>query len=234
MNANGSYGIEATAEESAVLGAERAFEAPADAPSGGSAGASRRRGATLLQAIHAAVLAELSEGSIGSLTMERVAERARTGKAALYRRWASREELIVDTLIRALPSPPHVQAALRAAGPIRDQLLELVGEMAAVLARPEGALARHILAGLQNSEAMRTALTDRLVQPRMQVLLQVLAGGAERGEVRPEAVTTIVAQVGPSLLLYRFFVIGAVSFADAVAIVDEVLMPLIRPVGTTP
>lgn len=217
MNAIGSH------ETHATVGAAAA----ADPDVSPSAVASRRRGAALLQAIHAAVLAELAEGSISSLTMERIAERARTGKGALYRRWASREELIVDTLNCALPAPPRMHEAM-GGGPIRDQLLELVGEMAAALSGPEGALARHILAGLHSSEPMR-ALTERLVKPRMQMLFQVLEEGVKRGEVRPGAVTTTVAQVAPSLLLYRFLVIGAVSFADAVAVVDEALMPLITP-----
>jgi AcrR family transcriptional regulator len=186
---------------------------------------SRRRGTELLDAIYAAVLAELSEGSMAGLTMERVAERARTGKAALYRRWSSREELIIDTLSSALPLPPsQVQE-----GSLRDQLLGLLGEMAATLAGPEGALARHVLAVLHTNEPMRAALTERLVQPRLQMLLGVLAAGVERGEVRPEAVTPMIAQIGPSLLLYRFFVIGGISYADAVAVVDQVLLPLLSP-----
>ncbi len=171
------------------------------------------------------MLAELSEGSVATLTMERIAERARTGKAALYRRWPTREALIIDTLSCALPEPP---------GPVegktvREQLLSLLGEMTATLSGPEGALARHILAELPQSEPMRATLLERLVQPRLAGLLAVLAAGADRGEVRPEAVTTTVAQVGPSVLLYRFFIVGAVSYSDAVAVVDQVLMPLLRP-----
>ncbi len=188
---------------------------------------SRRRGIALLDAIYSAVLAELSEGSVGTLTMERIAERARTGKAALYRRWPSREALIIDTLSRALPEPPGPVAGKS----VREQLLSLLGEMTATLSGPEGALARHILAELPQSEPMRATLLERLVQPRLQGLLEVLAASAERGEIRPDAVSVTVAQVGPSVLLYRFFIIGAVSYSDAVAVVDQVMMPLLRPVG---
>jgi AcrR family transcriptional regulator len=179
----------------------------------------------LLNAIHAAVLAELSEGSPATLTMERIAERAGTGKAALYRRWGSREELIIDTINCARPPAP-----LSADGrSLRDQLLYLLSDMTATLSGPEGALARHVMSVLHTSDKMRAALMERLVQPRQAILLEALAAAARRGEVRPEAVTATVAQVGPSLLLYRFFVFGAVSFSDAVAVVDEVLLPLLRP-----
>jgi AcrR family transcriptional regulator len=212
VNANGSYETQATVV---------APTAEAMPPCSGS----RRRGTALLAAIHAAVLAELSEGSMGSLTMERIAERARTGKAALYRRWPSREALIIDTLKSALPAPPLPHDE----GSVRDQLVSLLGEMTATLSGPEGALARHILAELPTSEPLRATLMERLVQPRMKILIDVLAAGARRGEVRPDAVSATVAQVGPSVLLYRFFVVGAISFSDAVGVVDQVLMPLIRP-----
>jgi AcrR family transcriptional regulator len=162
---------------------------------------------------------------MGTLTMERVAERARTGKAALYRRWPSREALIIDTLSCSLPEvPKQVDGST-----VRDQLLSLLGEMASTLSGPEGALARHILAELPHSEPMRATLLERLVQPRMEIMLGLLEAGAQRGEVRPEAVNVTVAQVGPSVLLYRFFVVGAVSYSDAVGVVDQVLMPLLRP-----
>jgi AcrR family transcriptional regulator len=193
-------------------------------PAGGSV-TSRRRGVALLNAIHAAVLAELSEGSPATLTMERIAERAQTGKAALYRRWASREELIIDTINSARPPAPLPNDGRG----IRDQLLYMLGDMVATLSGPQGALARYVISVLHTSDKMRAALTQRLVNPRQSIMLDALAAAADRGEVRRDAVTPTVAQVGPSLLLYRFFILGAVSFVDAVAVVDEVLLPLIRP-----
>ena len=80
----------------------------------------RRRGETLEHAIFDAVLDELQAVGYAGLTMEGVAARARTGKAALYRRWPCREDLIVDALHYALPSladpPDH--------GNVRDDLLK--------------------------------------------------------------------------------------------------------------
>jgi AcrR family transcriptional regulator len=217
--------VDASAAETALSSVPPSPELPPRSP----AGASRRRGAALLGAIHNAVLAELSEGSMATLTMERIAERAQTGKAALYRRWASREELIIDTINFVLVPIPLAPDGRN----IRDQFVYLLGDMAATLAGPEGALARHVLSTLHTNERMRTALMERLVQPRQTIMLEALAAAAERGEVRPEAVTAIVAQVGPSLLLYRFFVFGAISFSDAVEVVDQVLLPLVRPPGAS-
>ncbi|NDA59993.1 MAG: TetR/AcrR family transcriptional regulator, partial [Actinobacteria bacterium] len=48
---------------------------------------SRRTGDELIQAVHAAALAEISENGLRGASMDRIAKRAGTGKAALYRRW---------------------------------------------------------------------------------------------------------------------------------------------------
>ena len=59
-------------------------------------GRSRRRGEALERALYEATLAELSDVGYGGLTMEGIAARAHTGKAALYRRWGSKQELVHD------------------------------------------------------------------------------------------------------------------------------------------
>lgn len=64
----------------------------------------RRRGPVLERAILDAALEQLSTVGWGGLTMEGVAAGARTGKAAVYRRWPSKEDLVADALEAGLPS----------------------------------------------------------------------------------------------------------------------------------
>ena len=51
------------------------------------------------QAIIEATLELLTEAGYGSLTMEAVRTRAGVGKATIYRRWASKEELVRDAIV---------------------------------------------------------------------------------------------------------------------------------------
>src|SRR6201994_968467 len=67
----------------------------------------RRRGKQLEDALYEATLAELAAVGYGGLTMEGIAARARTGKAALYRRWSSKHDLVHATLQYALPRLPE-------------------------------------------------------------------------------------------------------------------------------
>lgn len=54
--------------------------------------------AELTRSIAEAVLGELAELGYGQLSMDGVARRAKAGKSALYRRWPSKQEMIVDAV----------------------------------------------------------------------------------------------------------------------------------------
>ncbi|MEV4897159.1 helix-turn-helix domain-containing protein, partial [Nonomuraea sp. NPDC055795] len=89
----------------------------------------RRRGEALHAAIFQATLDELAEVGYAKLTMERVAERARTGKASLYRRWPTRLELVMAAVYSVLPDPSDVADT----GSLRGDLLALLRHTAAAL-----------------------------------------------------------------------------------------------------
>jgi len=183
----------------------------------------RRRGASLLEAIHAAVLEELADNGYAGLSIERVADRARTGKASIYRRWPTRMELVLDALDSALPGPEQIVQG----DDVRSDLLALLRRIAAVMSSRSGAAARACLGPGVDPE-LSDAIRTRLVAPRRTALLALLQEAAQRGEVRPEAVTERVAELGPTLLHGELLHRGHVDDAAVIAIVDEVLMPLLR------
>src|ERR671938_713381 len=50
------------------------------------------------EVIRAAILRLLAEVGYGALTMDAVASEARVGKATIYRRWRTKQDLVVDTI----------------------------------------------------------------------------------------------------------------------------------------
>lgn len=65
----------------------------------------RRRGAVLEDAIVEAVFAELSEVGYAAFTIESVAARAQTGKASIYRRWPTKQDLVLTAFCHRFGSP---------------------------------------------------------------------------------------------------------------------------------
>ena len=82
----------------------------------------RRRGEVLREAVFEAALAEIGEHGVRGASMDRIAKRAGTGKAALYRRWPNVRALALDvfvsTLEESLPDAENDTGSLRSVLPV--------------------------------------------------------------------------------------------------------------------
>jgi AcrR family transcriptional regulator len=184
----------------------------------------RRRGEALEQAILTAALEELSEVGYAALTMERVAARARTGKAALYRRWPGRAELVVD----ACAAGGITDVDVPDTGSLRTDVLAVLRHFSARVAGSSGELLRGLL-----GEIVRDAEFARLVRERVHtagpgVIHSVLRRAVERGELEPWVLGSRRATVAVDLLRNDFLLRwGPVPDEVVVEIVDEVYLPLL-------
>jgi AcrR family transcriptional regulator len=184
----------------------------------------RRRGDALLEAIHEAVMEELAEVGYGALSIERVAERARTGKASIYRRWPTRLELVLAAIDNVMPRYDEVPDT----GNIRDDLLVVLRRIASIMGSRAGAAAKACVEG--TDDELARAVRERLLPPRKAMMMSILQRAADRGEIRPEAVTQRIAETGPMLLHGEVLQRGTpIADAAVVEIVDDVLIPLLRP-----
>lgn len=183
----------------------------------------RRRGDALLAAIYAAVLEELATTGYGALSIERVAERAHTGKASIYRRWPTRIDLVLEALDHTLPSMDELPDT----GSIREDLLIVLRRIAASMSSRQGDAARACFGPGVDPE-LSEAIRERLLAPRKAAFQTLLRRAAERGEISAAAVTPRVAETGPMLLHGELLQRGAITDAAVVEIVDEVLLPLLR------
>ena len=67
----------------------------------------------ITDAVLTAALDVLAEAGYERLSMEEVARRAGVGKAALYRRWSGKLDMVLDALTRLSAPPEQIQAASR-------------------------------------------------------------------------------------------------------------------------
>jgi AcrR family transcriptional regulator len=185
----------------------------------------RRRGRDLEEVIYRATLEELADHGFDGLSIERVADRAGTGKSAIYRRWATKLDLVVDTIADAFPEPDPVAST----GELRGDLLRFHRQMAQALDGRLGAALRANLGRHHEHPELRSALQERVIVPHQQVLHELLVAGVERGEVRPQALTPECIDVGPGLVRQRFMESGTrMHDRDIVRMVDNILIPMLR------
>ena len=185
---------------------------------------SRRRGQELSAAIFEATLAELGEVGYARLAMERIAARAGAGKVSLYRRWPNRAELVIAALRHAHGGPEPTPDT----GELREDVLTLLRRGAARLDGIFGEAVRGLLAETWADPERTAAVRANMFTARDRIMREILERAAERGEIRPQAVTLRVIRVAPALVDHHFLIHGApVPDEVLTGVVDEVLLPLL-------
>ncbi|MFJ9705773.1 TetR/AcrR family transcriptional regulator [Streptomyces sp. NPDC101234] len=185
-----------------------------------------------------ATLDLLAERGYADLTMDGVAARAEVGKATVYRRWASREDLVADALETLdlavdpadVPHPPR----------LRD---DLVGTLTATSGCKGGRghrLTAVLLATTRSHPRVTSALRERYATAQRDGISGCLHRAEERGELdgsrterllepgRLEITAAIALMVQQPLCDDR-----PLGPEDIERIVDQVLMPLITPAHLT-
>jgi len=182
----------------------------------------RRRGKELEDALYDATLAELAVVGYGGLTMEGIAARARTGKAALYRRWSSKHDLVQAALLYALPPVPEPRADRSA----RENLLAVFSAHCDVLAGKTAFPGLAIINQLLHEPELRALFADAVVTPRLRITELILQAGVANGEINAATLTPYTARVGPALINQQLLLTGAPPNKRQLAhIVDTVIAP---------
>jgi AcrR family transcriptional regulator len=187
----------------------------------------RRRGAVLERAILDAALEQLSTVGWKGLTMEGVAAGAQTGKAAVYRRWPSKEDLVVDALKAGLP--PLEEAPDR--GSVRADLLVLCRRAREAMFSRSGSAFSAVIHECDPAQAERLygVVFEGVVVPTLELLEQIISRGIERGEVRSDAKNSYVCDAIPAMMMYRTKVCSSEwSDQDIEEMIDQLMVPLLR------
>jgi AcrR family transcriptional regulator len=191
----------------------------------------RRRGAALEDAILEAAYDELAEVGYLALSVEAVAARARTGKASIYRRWPTKQDLVMDALSAGLPTAVQCGVVPIAVGDetTAEALHGVARAIARVLDSPAGDAMRAVKCEAVSDPLLARAIDERFQEPRRQAILGLLRRGVERGEVRPDAVSELIADVIPAVLTHRLILQREpVTEADLTEIMDKVIIPLVE------
>ncbi|MGW3497555.1 TetR/AcrR family transcriptional regulator [Streptomyces sp. NPDC001020] len=188
----------------------------------------RRRGAVLERAILDATLEQLSTIGWNGLTMEGVAASAQTGKAAVYRRWSSKEDLVADALQAGLPRFDQVPDF----GSVREDLLALCRQARDAMYSGPGLAFRSVIHECDTMQAERfhTVIYEGLIGPITKLLCEVVVRGIERGEVRSDAANGYVFDAIPAMMMYRAKMNDCEwGEQDLEGMIDQLMVPLLRP-----
>jgi AcrR family transcriptional regulator len=139
----------------------------------------------------------LAERGYTATSIETIARRAGVGKATIYRRWRSKEELVVELL-------SHVAAGVEPVPDLDDtraELLRLVSEaIDQLMSTPTGGIIQGLASELSRNPTLSRLVRERVISLRRGEVGAVLERGIARGELRADTDAEIAHEllIGPA------------------------------------
>ncbi|MEV0354200.1 TetR/AcrR family transcriptional regulator [Nonomuraea sp. NPDC050680] len=145
-------------------------------------------------AIAAAARELLAEQGYARLTVDAVAARAGVGKAAIYRRHATKEQMIFAAVMHDLDlaTPPD-------AGSLAADLAAVVRDIVTSLATPPPGVVPGLLADVHADAAMAATFVGTFVKAERDCVMEVLERAVDRGELSrlPDPAVVHALLLGP-------------------------------------
>jgi AcrR family transcriptional regulator len=167
----------------------------------------------------------LADEGWGRLNSDRVAARARAGKAGIYRRWPTMAALARHALSSAtLVEVPEDNGSLSA------DLGALLLPWTRPLDRSERAAAS-LVGAARHEEELRAGLDESLVRPLAAAVRAITAREAGRGRELPPERVALLGQVLQALWWQRYtsFATAPMTSPEVEQLVSDVLLPVIEP-----
>jgi AcrR family transcriptional regulator len=167
----------------------------------------------------------LAETGFEGMTIEMVAARAKAGKATLYRRWASKGELVVDA-VACLKRGAVDLDDLPDTGTLRGDLVAMIKPQSIDEAEKKMRVMAGVVTMLSTTPELAEAVDAAIVQPRAEANRLLMRRALERGEISADADIEALALVTPSMVSYRVLVLRKpVDREFLIGLIDGVLLP---------
>ncbi|MGX1772976.1 TetR/AcrR family transcriptional regulator [Nocardia brasiliensis] len=157
-------------------------------------GVGRPRDSRVDRAITAAVRSLLSEQSYSMLTVDAVAARAEVSKAAIYRRYETKQEMIFSTLLHGLSATAPADS-----GSLEGDIAALVTQLAEQLAQSAAGVMTGLLADIHADSTLNDRFTKSYLVVERAMVATLLDRAVARGDLayRPDTALVHVLLLGP-------------------------------------
>ncbi|RBY86845.1 TetR/AcrR family transcriptional regulator [Blastococcus sp. TF02A-26] len=175
--------------------------------------------------IREAILRLLGDVGYGALTMDAVAAEAGVGKATIYRRWRTKQDLVVDTISvmnQSLATPVDT-------GSLDGDVRAIVHRLVDVINGPVGTAIRSLLPSMQHQPELTEAFRTGPLQAWRDSYDRMWAQAEERGDLTSGVSRSVLAETTTALLVQRWLLTGEpVTHEYADETLESVVLPLLH------
>ena len=157
--------------------------------------------------------------------MDALAQEAGVGKATIYRRWRTKQDLVVDSIAdlgALLTVPPDT-------GSLREDIRQFMHLVVGITRSPVGAMLQSLVSAMHHHPELRAAYRAGPLTVWRTAYAQMWARAEARGEVTPGLASSPMAEATSALIVQRWLLTGEPvdnEYADRV--LDTVVMPLLH------
>lgn len=185
-----------------------------------------RRGAAVRAAVLEAAVAELVDHGIDGVTVAAVAARAGVHETSVYRRWRTREDLIVDALL----DRSATQIPVPDTGSLQGDLVELARRVIGYLSSRIGRALVRMSTLIVEDESLAQARANFLAS-RLAAIRVVVDRAIERGELPAGTDAGLVLEMLVAPLHLRTIMTGEPLTDDLPERMVDILLDGLRPRG---
>jgi AcrR family transcriptional regulator len=188
-------------------------------------GRGRPRSEEADEAILNATLTMVAEHGVTATTIEAIAAEAGVGKTTIYRRWKSKNELIIAAVSQLAP-PANLQ--FPDTGSLHSDL-KLLADVQRQRLAGTGLLtvAPRVLAESMSDQELHQDFLDNVIGPLRGLIRSLVERGIERGELRADLDVEALVDILHSLPIY--LILMSRGNPDSIAGMPDAYMPILLP-----
>jgi AcrR family transcriptional regulator len=179
------------------------------------------------QAILDAALELLMEVGYDRLSMDALAERARAGKATIYRHWSGKAQVVAEAVRRlksATPSEPFPST-----GSLRGDLLAALAQISCSATEEEAAIISGVMSAMRSDPELAELVRTRVLDSKKGEFDAIVERAVRRGELPAGCSATLVDEVVSALLIKRMVIYGlSIDQEFSTHVVDDIVLPLLH------
>ena len=157
-----------------------------------------------------------------------VATRAKAGKATLYRRWASKSDLVLDA-VACMKSKDLDLQTLPDTGTLRGDLVAMVRPPNIRDAERKLNVMTGVISMIARDPEMAAAAQEAIVAPRAAANRVLFPRAIERGEIAADVDLDTLSMIAPAMAAFRTLILRKSPDREfLVGIIDNVVLPAAR------
>ena len=179
------------------------------------------------QAILDAALELLMEVGYDRLSMDALAERARAGKATIYRHWSGKAQVVVEAVRRLKNGGEPVP--FPSTGSLRGDLMAALDQICCAATEVDAAIIASVMTAMRSDQELADLVRSEILDSKKGEFDGIIDRAVRRGELPQGGSAALVEEVVSALLINRMVIQGlSIDEEFATHVVDDVVLPLLH------